>query len=134
MKRTLLLSLTALATLLASSCQKDDLGRVLTATIEQYEHNDAKADAKAYINNDNYACWENNDKVNINGVEYTVSIPEGNEHNYSASIQGTEDLSERPLMAFYPAHQVTSLTTTGGTVSLPQEQHYEETTDPSWPL
>ena len=58
MKRTLLLAFTAVAALLASSCQKEELGRVLTATIEQYEHS---GNAKAYINNDNYACWENND-------------------------------------------------------------------------
>ena len=122
MKKTLLLTVTAMVALLASSCQKEDLGRVLTATIEQYEHS---GNSKAYINNDYYACWENNDKVNINGVEYTVSIPEGNEHNYSASIPGTESL-EGDLLAFYPASQVSNLTATGGTVTLPPVQEYRE--------
>ena len=122
MKRTLLLAITALAALLASSCQKDDLGRVLTATIEQYEHN---ASSKAYINTENYACWENNDKVNINGHDYTISISGGNGHNYSASIPGTESL-EGDLLAFYPASQVSSWNGDNVTISLPQVQTYEE--------
>ena len=124
MKRTLLLALTVLATLLATSCQKEDLGRILTATIEQYEHS---GNAKAYINNDYYACWENNDIVNINGDDYPISISEG-EHNYTASIQGTEDLVRQTLLAFYPASQVSNLTASGGTVTLPHIQNYETTT------
>ena len=73
MKRVFLLVFTALAALMAVSCQKEEMGRILTATIEQYE----QGGAKAYINNEYYACWENNDMVNINGTEYTISIPEG---------------------------------------------------------
>ena len=122
MKKTLLLAFTAVAALLAASCQKEDLGRVLTATIEQYEHN-----AKAYINNDYYACWENNDRVQINNVQCTVSVSQGNEHNYTATIEG-QIPTDQDLLAFYPASQVSNLTSTGGTVSLPHLQTYETTT------
>ena len=121
MKRTLLLAFTAVAALLASSCQKEELGRVLTATIEQYEHN-----GKAYINNENYACWENGDTVSINGIKYPISISQGNEHNYTASIQGTDDLVGQTLLAFYPASQVSRWNENNVTISLPQIQTYEE--------
>lgn len=36
MKKAFLLALTSLAALLATYCQKEDLDRVLTATIEQH--------------------------------------------------------------------------------------------------
>ena len=124
MRKTFLLAITALVALMAASCQKEELGRVLTATIEQYEHN---GNAKAYINNDNYACWENNDRVKINGNVYPISISEG-EHNYTASIQGTDALVGKTLLAFYPASQVSNLTANGGTVTLPHIQNYETTT------
>ena len=124
MRKTFLLAITALVALMAASCQKEELGRVLTATIEQYEHN---GNAKAYINNDNYACWENNDRVKINGNVYPISISEG-EHNYTASIQGSEALVGKTLLAFYPASQVSNLTANGGTVTLPHIQNYETTT------
>ena len=122
MKKTFLLAVTALAALLAVSCQKEEMGRVLTATIEQYEHD---GDSKAYINSDFYACWENNDQVQINNTRCTVSITEGNEHNYSATIQGRIPTGQ-DLLAFYPADQVTNLTATGGTVTLPYIQTYNE--------
>ena len=122
MKKTFLLAFTAVAALLAASCQKEDLGRVLTATIEQYEHS---GNAKAYINNDNYACWEAGDKVKINGTTHTISI---NDDAQTATITNTQGLSG-DLLAFYPASMVSNLSATGGTVSLPHLQTYETTTD-----
>ena len=122
MKRTLLLAFTAVAALMAASCQKEELGRVLTATIEQYEHS---GNAKAYINNDNYACWENNDRVQINNVQCTVSVSQGNEHNYTATIEG-QIPTDQDLLAFYPASQVSSWNGDNVTISLPQVQTYEE--------
>ena len=121
MKRTLLLALTSLAALLATSCQKDDLGRILTATIEQYESNDKSA-TKAYINADNYACWEAGDLVNINGTQCTVSFEEGTQGAAnSAKIDGTSLPTDQALMAFYPADRID-----GTTVSFPQVQNYRE--------
>ena len=131
MKRAFILTLAAMAALMGSSCQKEELGRVLTATIEQYEHSSKDGNggnmggSKAYINDNYYACWETDDLVNINGGEYPILVSD-NEHNYSATIQGTEVLTERPLLAFYPASMVRGLTNTGGTVTLPHVQTYKE--------
>ena len=122
MKKTFLLAVTALVALMAASCQKEELGRILTATIEQYEHN---GDSKAYINDDNYACWEAGDKVKINNVQCTVSVSQGNEHNYTATIEG-QIPTDQDLLAFYPASQVSDLTASGGTVTLPPVQEYRE--------
>ena len=113
MKRTILLAVTAIVALMAASCQKEEMGRVLTATIEQYEHN-----SKAYINDEYYACWESGDAVSINGTTYTINI-----ENTTATIAApTSD----NLMAFYPANGVTDLTSTGGTVTLQHIQTYKE--------
>ena len=112
MKRTFLLIIMTLAVLLTSSCQKEELGRILTATIEQYEH-----DAKAYINNDYYACWEGGDTVALNGEKYPVSV---NAESGSATIVGTESLLGN-LTAFYPANLIGL---DMATVTLPNVQHY----------
>lgn len=127
MKRNFLLAVMALAALMAASCQKEEVGRILTATIEQYEHN-AKADSKAYINDDYYACWENNDKVNINGIQCTIRFENGSQGAANtAKIDGSEDFGEEDnLLAFYPASQVTNLSAAGGIVTLPHTQTYEE--------
>ena len=135
MKKSFLLAITALAVLMATSCQKEELGRVLTATIEQYEHN-GKGDnggcmggAKAYINGENYACWEAGDLVNINGTQCTIRFEEGTQGAAnSAVIDGASLPADVPLLAFYPASQVSSWNGDNVTISLPQEQHYEETT------
>ena len=121
MKRTILLAVAAIVALMSASCQKEEMGRILTATIEQYEHNDSKA----YINNDHYACWENDDKVQINTVRCTVRVSEGNEHNYSATIEGQVPTGQ-DLLAFYPADMVDDLGASGGTVTLPHEQTYRK--------
>ena len=127
MKRTLLLALTALAIFLVSSCQKDDLGRVLTATIEQYEHNGSKADAKAYINAENYACWEAGDLVKINNTQCTIRFEEGSQGTANtAIIDGASLPSDQDLLAFYPASQVSSWNENNVTISLPPIQTYEE--------
>ena len=119
MKKTFLLAVTALATFLAASCQKEELGRILTATIEQYEHN-----GKAYINDNYYACWESDDYVRINGMSHRINVSPGNDHNYSATIEGTAGLGGN-LLAFYPADRINF---DMNTVTLPHLQTYEETT------
>ncbi len=113
MKRTILLAVTAIVALMAASCQKEETGRVLTATIEQYEHN-----SKAYINDEYYACWESGDAVSINGTTYPIEI-----ENTTATIAAP---TSGNLMAFYPANGVTDLTSTGGTVTLQHTQTYTE--------
>ena len=124
MKKTFLLAFTAVAALMATSCQKEELGRVLTATIEQYEHN---GDSKAYINDDNYACWEAGDKVKINNVQCTIRFENGTQGAANtAIINGASLPSDQDLLAFYPASQVSSWNGDNVTISLPQVQTYEE--------
>ena len=124
MKKTIFLAITVLAALLAASCQKEEQGRVLTATIEQYEHN---GDSKAYINADNYACWEAGDKVKINNVQCTIRFENGTQGAAnSAIIDGATLPTDQDLMAFYPADQVTSWNGDNVTITLPQMQNYEE--------
>ena len=65
--------LSALLLMALTACQKDDGSRILNATLERYEANDAKA----YINSDNYACWNSGDEVRINGSPHTVTIDWG---------------------------------------------------------
>lgn len=120
-KRNFLLAVMALAALMAASCQKEEMGRILTATIEQYE-----SDSKAYIDSDNYACWNNGDLVNINGNPYTISIANGAGRANTATIVGSDNLTGN-LMAFYPASMADMNNDgTGGTVSLPPMQTYRE--------
>ena len=124
MRKTFLLAVTALVALMAASCQKEELGRVLTATIEQYEHN---GDSKAYINDDNYACWEAGDKVKINNVQCTIRFESGTQGAAnSAIIDGATLPTDQDLLAFYPADQVTSWNGDNVTITLPQMQNYEE--------
>ena len=119
MKRTFLLAVTVLAVLLAASCQKEDIGRVLTATIEQYEHND---NSKAYINADNYACWEAGDLVSINGTRCSIRFEEGTQGAANtAIIEGCAIPTDQDLLAYYPADCINN-----DTVTLPQVQTYEE--------
>ena len=124
MKKTFLLAVTALVALMAASCQKEEQGRVLTATIEQYEHN---ADSKAYINADNYACWEAGDLVKINNTQCTIRFKEGSQGiANTAIIDGATLPTDQDLLAFYPASQVSSWNGNDVTISLPPIQTYEE--------
>ncbi len=115
MKRTILLAVAAIVALMSASCQKEEMGRILTATIEQYEHN-----SKAYINDEHYACWENGDAVSINGTTYPIAI-----ENTTATIDAPSGLTG-DLLAFYPADRATNLTSNGGIVKLQHTQTYTE--------
>ena len=111
MKRSLLYATLALATLLGSSCQKEELGRVLTATIEQYN-----SDAKVYVNTQHYACWNNGDTVRINGQEVLVSIDEE-----TATLPIPQGMENQDITAYYPASNISS---NMSSVTLPYEQLY----------
>ncbi len=122
MKKTFLLAIAALGTIMVTSCQKEEVGRILTATIEQYEHN-----AKAYINSDNYACWEDGDFVKINNTQCTIRFENGTQGAANtAIIDGSDRLTGQDLLAFYPANIVHGMSSTGGTVKLPHIQTYHE--------
>ena len=113
MRKTFLLAITALVALMAASCQKEELGRVLTATIEQYEHD---SNAKVYVNPQLYACWNDGDTVRINGQEVLVSIDED-----SATLPIPQGMENQDITAYYPASNINS---NMSGVTLPYEQLY----------
>ena len=113
MRKTFLLAITALVALMAASCQKEELGRVLTATIEQYEHD---SNAKVYVNPQHYACWNDGDTVRINGQEVLVSIDEE-----SATLPIPQGMENQDITAYYPASDINS---NMSGVTLPYEQLY----------
>lgn len=88
MKRLFLRSFVAFTILFAAtSCQKEeDMGRVITATMERYE-----SATKAYINDQNYACWENDDLVSINGTQCTLTVASGSQSATLSVPSGMED-------------------------------------------
>ena len=113
MRKTFLLAITALVALMATSCQKEDLGRVLTATIEQYEHD---SNAKVYVNPQLYACWNDGDTVRINGQEVQVHIDEE-----SSTLPIPQGMENQDITAYYPASDINS---NMSGVTLPYEQLY----------
>ena len=119
MKRLFLRSFVAFAILFAAtSCQKEeDMGRVITATMERYE-----SATKAYINDQNYACWENDDLVSINGTQCTLTVASGSQ---SATLSVPSGMEDQDLLACYPASIVGNHSATGGTVTLPPFQVYK---------
>ena len=119
MKRLFLRSFVAFAILFAAtSCQKEeDMGRVITATMERYE-----SATKAYINDQNYACWENDDLVSINGTQCTLTVASGSQ---SATLSVPSGMEDQDLLACYPASIVGDHSATGGTVTLPPFQEYK---------
>ena len=119
MKRLFLRSFVAFAILFAAtSCQKEeDMGRVITATMERYE-----SATKAYINDQNYACWENDDLVSINGTQCTLTVASGSQ---SATLSVPSGMEDQDLLACYPASIIGDHSATGGTVTLPSFQEYK---------
>ena len=101
-----------LALLTASSCQKEEI-RTLKATFEQYESN-----GKAYIDDDYYACWEDNDEVSINGTACPVTLATSSGHANSAEITIPSTLNGQNLLAFHPADKISDMSATGGTVDV----------------
>ncbi len=113
----------ALVMLSAASCQKEGV-RTLTATFEQFDNG-----SKAYIDDEYYACWENDDAVAINGTTCAVTLTTGGGHANSAEITVPEALSGENLLAFYPAGKITDMSATGGTVDFPHIQTYRVNAD-----
>ena len=93
----------AMVLLLAASCQKDGV-RTLNATFERYE-----ADGKAFVDDDHYACWEDDDLVSVNGTPCAVTLFSGIAQARSAHIVVPEDLDGQNLLAFYPADRISNM-------------------------
>ena len=122
MKNNIRILMAALAVLFAS-CQKEGV-RTLTATFEQFDNG-----SKAYIDDEYYACWENNDAVAINGTTCAVTLTTGGGHANSAEITIPGTLSGENLLAFYPADKITDMSAAGGTVDFPHIQTYRVNAD-----
>ena len=122
MKNNIRILMAALA-VLAASCQKEGV-RTLTATFEQFDNG-----SKAYIDDEYYACWENDDAVAINGTTCAVTLTTGGGHANSAEITIPGTLSGENLLAFYPADKITDMSAAGGTVDFPHIQTYRVNAD-----
>lgn len=75
------------------ACQKENEG-ILTLEVEEYN-----TDAKLHLDDANYAVWDNDDAIWINGAFKHVSI---SEENGTATISGVSS-SETGYKAFYPS-------------------------------
>ena len=96
-----------------TACQKEEVD--LTALIDNYNGNDAKM----YVNEGGYACWENNDQVKVNNQSCYVSVS-----NSSAVIAGVA--SADCYRAVYPASIVSgNIESNAVSVNLPAEQTYK---------
>ena len=89
------------------ACQKDNEG-ILTLKMEKYA-----SDAKVHLSN-NYAAWDNNDPVRVNGNDYYVRVS-----STTASISGVAEAST--YTALYPANWANS---DGTTITYPETQTY----------
>lgn len=116
MKQYRILAL-ALTAVLFCSCQKDLDGLVdLDALIADKP----SSNEKVYINSSNFACWHNNDKVNINGTEYAVSSTD------ATNAKISEVTKAETYTAAYPAEYVNSCNGGIVTMDIPTSQIYTE--------
>lgn len=115
-------NLTILASLLCgvalfSACRKDNEGAIdLDALIADKP----SSNEKVYINSSNFACWHNNDKVNINGTEYAVSSTD------ATNAKISEVTKAETYTAAYPAEYVNSCNGGIVTMDIPSSQIYTE--------
>lgn len=79
---------------LLSGCAKESDCVSLSATIDGYESSDG---SKLYINDDNYACWNDGDSIWVNGGEAILRI------SGDAALIGGVPYSESGYVAVYPS-------------------------------
>ena len=88
-----------------ASCQKEN--GLLYLETETYT-----GAAKLHLDNENFAVWDNNDKVLVNGTEYSVAVGSGN-----TTITGVPEAES--YTAIYPASWANSTS-----ITYPAEQTY----------
>lgn len=93
-----------------ASCQKEN--GILYLITETYS-----GDAKLHLDSENFAVWDNNDKVLVNGTEYAVAVGSDN-----AAITGVPAADS--YTALFPADWAN---TTGTTITYPATQTYSAT-------
>ena len=105
--------------LILAGCEKDD-SVILKATTERY-----RGVEKAYINNSNYACWSNGDRVKINSTVATATYTSsGSDHSYVTFTGVTK--TDAGYYAIYPASACAGTFTSGASISLSNVQAYSE--------
>ena len=113
--KKLLLPLCAML-LCMTACQKEENG-ILTLEVEYYN-----SDTKVHLDN-NYAVWDNNDTVWVNGTDYTVSV---DNTTHTASLCGIPQ-SSTGYKAIYPASWVNDGASASADyigITYPEEQTY----------
>ena len=95
--KKLILPLVAMILCMAS-CQKEN--GILYLETETYT-----GDAKLHLDSENFAVWDNNDKVLVNGTEYSVAVGSGN-----ATITGVPEAES--YTAIYPSSWANSTSIT----------------------
>lgn len=113
--KTLYVMALAVVTFFAA-CQKDNSVVDMKATIATYGNNGQKL----YVDGDHYANWNNQDKVWINGTDYTVTLSSDN----IAAINGVS-VSENDYYAVYPTDRITASNSGYPTLLMPQVQIYK---------
>lgn len=113
-------------TAVLTSCKKDNTTVSFRATISNYRN--TTNNGKVYIDDNRYANWIDQDKVLINGANYTVGVTVTGD-NRIASINGvavaTSD--QDGYYAFYPAERALTTPSSGfPQILLPQVQVYRE--------
>lgn len=113
--RTLAVALAACATLF-TACQKDNDGQV---SLDAHIADQPSSNSKLYINNQNFACWNDGDKVNINGSEYTVAASDATHAEISNVTKSNA------YTAAYPAELTTACNSGSVTMTIDPYQTYE---------
>lgn len=112
-----------LAVLAAVSCAKDDDTVTLHAVIADRP----SGGSKVFVDDDNYACWQNGDAVKINGDQYSVVVEPGDKR--AATISGVTKNESGGYTAAYPAAYVQSCFNKTVTLTMPSTQTFSSDAD-----
>lgn len=106
-----------------SACRKDDATIDLRAVIADRP----SGGSKVFVDDDNYACWQNGDDVKINGDQYSVDVDPGD--NRAATISGVTKNESGGYTAAYPYAYVQSCINKTVTLTMPSTQTFSSDAD-----
>ena len=121
MKKYTLYIICLLLAVAVTSCKKEKEDSFLKGQMTEFHGQ------KAYIDGQNYSCFQINDQIQVNNRTCTVSGLSNSDH--ICTISGAEE-STTGYYAFYPAGMINNVSLSGGfsnvTVTLPRVQTYRE--------
>ncbi len=121
MKKYTLYIVCLLLAVATTSCKKEKMDSFLKGQMTDFQGQ------KAYIDGQNYSCFQINDQIQVNNRTCTVSGLSNSDH--ICTISGAEE-STTGYYAFYPAGMINNVSLSGGfsnvTVTLPRVQTYRE--------